>query len=406
MDWINEKLENAGEKIRNLPLKYALLVYLLAGFLAAALLSAVSVSLAGHWCMLRLEDMGITTYDFHIADQFFLKTIQDTTDGFSQSDVLWVRAAMAAVNLLPWLWMLLCTAVSALLFYRQRISVPCAVLENGVEQIQRDNLAVEISYGSRDEMGRLCASFEKMRQEMVKNQEVMWEMIEDQKKVNAAFAHDLRTPLTVLKGYSDFLYRYLPGGKVSREKLLDTLELMRSHIERLEHYSRTMREIRSFDEWTARKSPTGFCEFSDRICETVRILDRAGDIHIYATVSGEDCTMELDQELVLEVFENLLSNAIRYAASEAEITMKNDAADGMLRLYVRDDGPGFSAEMLKAGKEPYTRESRESGGEQEHFGLGLHIADILAEKHGGKLSLANSIQGGALASVSFSYRKS
>lgn len=406
MDWINEKLENAGKKLRNLPLKYALLVYLLAGFFAAAVLSAVSVSLMGHWGMIRLGDMGITIYEFHIAGDFFLKGIQDSAGGFTQGDVRIVRLIMTAVNLLPWVWMLLCTTVSALLFYRQRIAAPCAVLENGAVQIQRDNLDMEISYDSRDEMGKLCASFEQMRQEMVKNQEAMWEMIEDQKKINAAFAHDLRTPLTVLKGYSDFLYRYLPGGRVSREKLLSTLELMRSHIERLEHYSRTMREILSFDEWTAEKKPAGFREFAGRICETAQILDRAGDIHIYVTVTGEDCIMELDQELILEVFENLLSNAIRYAASETEITLENDIEAGMLRLCVRDDGPGFSGDMLKAGKEPYARETPEDGGAKEHFGLGLHIADVLAEKHGGKLSLANSIRGGAFASVSFSYRKS
>lgn len=67
MDWINEKLENTGKKIRNLPLKYALLVYLLSGFLAAAALSAVSVSFAAHWCMLSLRDMGIEIYEFHIS---------------------------------------------------------------------------------------------------------------------------------------------------------------------------------------------------------------------------------------------------------------------------------------------------------------------------------------------------
>lgn len=406
MDWINEKLENTGKKIRNLPLKYALLVYLLSGFLAAAVLSAVSVSFAAHWCMLSLRDMGIEIYEFHISGSFFLKSIEGPAGGFTQDDVRLVRFVMMSVSLLPWLWMLLCTAASAIIFYRQRIAAPCSVLENGAEQIQRDNLDVEISYDSRDEMGKLCGSFERMRREMVKNQEAMWEMIEEQKKINAAFAHDLRTPLTVLKGYSDFLYRYLPGGKVSREKLVSTLELMSSHIERLEHYSRTMREIRSFDEWTAEKGPVGFLEFAGRIRETARILDRAGDIHIYVTVTGEDCMMELDQDLVLEVFENLLSNAIRYAFSETEITLENDIEPGMLRLCVRDDGPGFSGEMLKEGKEPYARETHGGSGAKDHFGLGLHIADILAEKHGGTLSLANSIRGGAFASVSFSYRKS
>ena len=69
-------------------------------------------------------------------------------------------------------------------------------------------------------------------------------------------------------------------------------------------------------------------------------------------------------------------------------------------------GDIMGSEMLKEGKEPYARETHGGSGAKDHFGLGLHIADILAEKHGGTLSLANSIRGGAFASVSFSYRKS
>ena len=53
-------------------------------------------------------------------------------------------------------------------------------------------------------MGRLCQSFEEMRQELVCNKENMWKLVDRQKELNAAFAHDLRTPLTVLKGYTDF----------------------------------------------------------------------------------------------------------------------------------------------------------------------------------------------------------
>ena len=73
MDWINEKLENMGKKIRNLPLKYALLVYLLSGFLAAAVLSAVSVSFAAHWCMLSLRDMGMRSMNFISPAVFSLR---------------------------------------------------------------------------------------------------------------------------------------------------------------------------------------------------------------------------------------------------------------------------------------------------------------------------------------------
>lgn len=59
-------------------------------------------------------------------------------------------------------------------------------------------------------MGELCRLLDSMRENLEERYEDLWQTIENQRKLNAAFAHDLRTPLTVLKGYSEFLARYLP----------------------------------------------------------------------------------------------------------------------------------------------------------------------------------------------------
>ncbi len=68
-------------------------------------------------------------------------------------------------------------------------------------------------YRSEDEMGELCDTFEQMRHQLAENQEKIEDLMEGQRRLNAAFAHDLRTPLTVLRGYTDFLSRYCPEGK-------------------------------------------------------------------------------------------------------------------------------------------------------------------------------------------------
>ena len=109
-----------------------------------------------------------------------------------------------------------------------------AILEGAVDRIGRKDLDFTVSYASEDEMGRLCASFEEMRKSLEENQKEMWKLVEDQKQLNAAFAHDLRTPLTVIRGYSDFLVRYLPKGTISQEKLKDTLGLLAEQCGRLE----------------------------------------------------------------------------------------------------------------------------------------------------------------------------
>lgn len=65
--------------------------------------------------------------------------------------------------------------------------------------------------------------FEKMREQLQLNNSEMWNMIEEQKQMRSAFSHDLRTPLSVLKGYVEYLIRYYPKGKLSQEKIMETL---------------------------------------------------------------------------------------------------------------------------------------------------------------------------------------
>ena len=105
---------------------------------------------------------------------------------------------------------------------------------------------------------------------------------------------------------------------------------------------------------------------------------------------------------MLEVAENLLSNALRYADKKIEVLLEAEREEGPLRLYVKDDGRGFSKEELTKAVSPYYREKTEDDGQDSsHFGIGLSISALL-KKHGGELELANSIHGGAIVCAVFS----
>lgn len=91
---------------------------------------------------------------------------------------------------------------------------------------------------------------------------------------------------------------------------------------------------------------------------------------------------------------DIVANAARYARSEVGVSLS--WADGELELIVTDDGPGFRDVALKRAAEPFWGESKGAGG---HLGLGLYVARLLAEKHGGSLELARAEGGGALVRV-------
>lgn len=432
MDWVEEKAENLFTHIRNLSFRKAMLAYILV--LAAVVwgLSYLTMNFCLQWEAGIWEKLGET----EIAEAIFYEkrllreyrfTAPYTPD----------EAFLLFMNFFrtwcPFIYGFLGIILAIFLFYGKRLARPLSILEGSVEKIRGDDLDFHVTYESRDELGKLCDSMEEMRTELLRDKEEMWRLIERQKELNAAFAHDLRTPLTVLRGYTDFLARYIPEGKVSQEKLQATLELMTEHLKRLEEYSRTMKGIRSIEEVPFAPEKTTFQSMDRKIEEVIFALNQVRDVEILyvkngtgrSDLSGDaslhetgspaedadahesdspagksmDCPY-VDDNLVMEVLENMLSNAIRYAGKRIEVLSDYDPGRKEWLLAVRDDGPGFSEEQLDKAMKPYYKET-EIGGADDHFGIGLHICRELCKKHGGTLNVANSIQGGAVVTASF-----
>ena len=120
-----------------------------------------------------------------------------------------------------------CIIAAALLFYRNRLKKPLVELRTASEKIANNDLDFSIDYDNNDELGQLCASFEIMRTTLADNFSKMWRQVEERKALNAAFAHDLRTPLTVLKGYNEMLQAS------ENPQTQETAAIMGKHISRM-----------------------------------------------------------------------------------------------------------------------------------------------------------------------------
>ncbi|XCP86521.1 HAMP domain-containing sensor histidine kinase [Roseburia hominis] len=410
MDWLEEKVEKFRLWLQNLSLCRALTMYLALAITAAALVSYVTQNVLTDWSVMIYRQYG--------AD---LPNAWRAIEGADQERLICLQKCMV---ILPFCYVSMAVLAAAVLFWHKRLKKPFSILQASARAIREHDLDFRVAYDSRDEMGELCRSFEDMRMEMVCGKEEMWRLIEEQRRINAAFAHDLRTPLTVLRGYSDFLYRYIPEGKVSMEKMTATLKLMSEHIRRLESYSYTMKGIRSFEELAVQKEEMDICRLAGRMEEMTEALNRIGDVEISfhfviresegkglrefgASENDKDLKARIDENMILEVVENLVSNAIRYARRQVELMLEVDAKEEMLYLTVSDDGMGFTEEEREKAVLPYFHGNAPGAEEKNtHFGIGLYISQILSRKHGGTLSLANRMEGGALVSVSFSYRES
>ena len=285
-----------------------------------------------------------------------------------------------------------CIVATSILFYKRHMQKPLAILDHAAGQIVDNNLDFEITYNKEDELGKLCASFEKMRQALQESNEEMWRQMEERKRLNAAFSHDLRTPLTVLKGQSELLRQYAP--KMTAEKVSDTSEMMHRHIVRLEEYVQTMGALQRLEDIEiVRQSITleALCRQLEETGEAVR----NGKGFSYEVTGAEDSGLNIDIAIVMRVYENLLANAVRFAKDK--IMVSAESQDGYLYLTVSDDGAGFAKKDLENATKPFYKTVRET--DNEHFGMGLNICKILCEKHGGYIRLSN--RDGAVVTAAF-----
>ena len=299
--------------------------------------------------------------------------------------VFWV-ISYAQVILIP-AWVIFCIAMAGFIYYYRELKKPIDILLDASRQIADNQLDFKVEYEKPNELGMLCMAFDDMRSALYDNNLEMWRSLEERKRLNSAFSHDLRTPLTVLRGYTDFLEKYIPDGKITEEKLLSVISMMNGQIARLEHYTQKMNAVQKLEDIVPNVREIPEDELFAALSETGRMIC-GDDFRMNGAPTHK--TITVDTELVMQVYENLISNAVRYA--EKSVVVNCSISGDILTISVLDDGKGFTEEALKNAAQPFFRDEKEP--DKTHFGLGLYICRILCEKCGGTLTVENHDNGG------------
>lgn len=402
MDWIDELLYKLKDRINNLSLKKALVIYILISLVIIGAMIALTQNLCNKW-----NGLIESKYEKTSVLEFYYSEIHDVFYDYLQFDKT-DRILVEIVHFIQ-VWSTVIYSLAGIIgvsyfYYNNKLKEPLKLLIEAADEAGNNNLDMVIDYDNKDEMGRLCRSFDSMRKQLIANNQKMWDMMEEQKRINSAFAHDLRTPLTVLKGYIDLLSRYIPEEKITEKKLLSTLNLMSEHIGRLENYSNTMKEINSLDGLSPDRISIESSNLVKKLRETTEILNGKNGISIKLITdlfkSGQ--TLLLDEAVFMEVFDNLISNAFRYAESKIKIILSLSDDEEKLILSVADDGKGFSATDLIMATKAYYTDGK--GKNSNHFGIGLYICKMLCQKHNGYITLENGMRKGAIVTAAFAVR--
>lgn len=331
------------------------------------------------------------------------------------SNTAYYAASQPPASLMPWI-LTLATGLAPVLaygglglltfrrFYRVHIAAPLAELAGAADRIAEQDLDFAIGTVRGRELGRLSETLEHMRASLLEAQRELWRTAESRRCLNAAFAHDLRTPITVLKGTVEMAQMRLRRGDTLD---VDALDALSSQVARFERYATSMGGLTKLEDRPVERERLSADvlrgELEHHVAGVVSARGSELDLELASrSESAEsirhDMTVPLDLSLVEEVLDNLLSNACAHAVSSVTFDMMVDA--GTLTLVVTDDGPGFTPEALHRGCDPFFSENKSA----EHFGLGLNVSSVLCGLHGGEIALTNAETGGARVIATFDVR--
>lgn len=392
MDWLEELVDKFGKRLKRADLRKSLFFYLLAAIFSVLALYLFTKNICDGWIGVlkhRYPEMEFREGNLHI----------DFSAWYGAAEGAWLAEIVCFIyNYCIYLYIGLALAAALLLFYRNRLYPAIRAEREALEYLLIGDYGHEFAYQSEDELGMLCIKMEELRQKLAAEKRRQWENQEDLRKINAAFAHDIRTPITVMKGYTEFLLKYIPKGKISEEQLLEKLGLMLKQQDRLYEFSKTMTDIRNLEMREPESRRYRREKIEAQVEEAAKTLAAQwGKKLVFSKIVGDEKReLLLDMGLVMEVVENLCQNALRYAKEQVDIQLVYEKHK--MTVYVRDDGAGFSPRALREASGAYYSEEKDGG---EHFGMGLFICRTICEKHGGDLALINSVEGGAIAAASF-----
>jgi signal transduction histidine kinase len=263
-------------------------------------------------------------------------------------------------------------------------------LTAATKELAQGKLGSQVKVRSRDELGDLAISFNQMSSELEQANQL-------RRKMTADIAHDLRTPLSVMMGYSEAL---------SDGKLEATPEIFRvMHTEAL-HLSHLVDDLKTLSLADARELPLNLQKISpgdllSRAENSYRVQAENKDISIQVEIQPDLPNIEVDIERMAQVLGNLVSNALRYTQAGGEILLKAERTEGKVRLCVVDTGTGIAADDL-----PYIFERSFRGDKARQHGdgetgLGLAIAKSLVEAQGGVMAVESQLGRGTRFTISF-----
>ncbi|MFN2199620.1 MAG: sensor histidine kinase [Caldilineaceae bacterium] len=279
--------------------------------------------------------------------------------------ILWASAGAAVVALI----------LGALL--ASTLTKPIRLLTAATKRISQGELGVQVPVHTKDELGELTASFNSMSADLEEASRLRRQMTAD-------IAHDLRTPLSVILGYTEAL----SDGKLqATPEIADTLHRESKHLNHLVDDLRTL-SLADAGELPLHRSLLSPATLLQRAETSYAMQAERQEITLSVNAAASLPMINVDSQRMAQVLGNLVSNALRHTPGGGAVSLSAQAGAGTVELRVQDTGSGIEPEVLPHVFDRFYRGDRARSQDGES-GLGLSIAKSIVEAHDGTIQIAS-----------------
>lgn len=281
---------------------------------------------------------------------------------------------------------LLAAAVLMVTWVYQSILKPLRQLQKATHEIKNGNLDFTMDTDSNDEIGRLCQDFEEMRVRLKESTEEKLQYDEESKALLMNISHDLKTPVTAIKGYAEGIM----DGVASSPEMLS--RYIRTIYNKANDMDRLVDELTFYSKIDTNKIPYTFSRinvanyFRDCV-EEVGLDLGTNNIELgYFNYVDDDVVVVADAEQIKRVINNIIGNSVKYLdKKKGIINIRIKDVGDSIEVEIEDNGCGISAEDLPSIFDRFYRADVSRNSSKGGSGIGLSIAKKIIEDHGGKI---------------------
>ncbi len=262
-------------------------------------------------------------------------------------------------------------------------------LQHATEKIQDQDLDFSVESSGITEIDHVLNSVDRMKEALKTSLQKQWDLEQSRREQISALAHDIKTPLTVVRGNVDLLFE-----TAQTEEQKDYTGYIADSTRQMEQYLKTLIDISKAETgYALNKKVVDTPAFLAEIHKRIAALAAAKKIRLKLEIGDSPRNFHADPDLLERAILNIASNAVDFSPENGTILFKAAGTADTIRFCVVDSGKGFSSDALKnAAQQFYMGDKSRSS--KAHYGMGLFIANSIAVRHGGTLLPENSAETG------------